>query len=245
MSSASPSKAPAATFGVDWDKAIPATWGLVAVLVAIHVFGAWYEWHSDMAGFWDGLIFERDTRFRVSVGGQHAGLVQAGEPWRLWTSVLLHVDLLHLVMNSLALLSLGRLLEPWIGSARWMSWFILGGLSGSLASHYSGVIQSDGASGGAFALLGAVAVIGLRVRSRLDPREATLMGPVIWGFLVLNLALPIALPFIDGVGHIGGLVAGLFLGAFIGLNDSPALRHFDVALVFAFVVACLFGWHYA
>ncbi len=151
--------------------------------------------------------------------------------------------MIHLSLNAIALVSLGRLIEPWVGSIRWLSWFILGGLSGSLASHFAGVVQSDGASGGAFALLGAAAVIGLRVRDRLDPREATLMGPVIWGFLVLNLVLPMFLPFIDSVGHVGGLVMGLCLGAFVGIRDAPGLRFFDAVLVVAFVIACLFGWH--
>lgn len=245
MSSASPSEEPVPTFGVEWDRPIPATWGLVVVLVAIHFLGAWHEYAAGLSGFWEGAIFERDTRFRVAVGGQHANLVAYGEVWRLWTSVLLHIDLLHLFLNSVALLSLGRILEPWIGSMRWLSWFILGGLGGSLASQFGGVIQSDGASGGAFALLGASAMIGLKVRGRLDKREATLMGPVIWGFLLLNLILPVFLPFIDSLGHIGGLAMGLFVGGFIGLHDAPALRAFDGVLVFLFTGACGVGWYLA
>ena len=212
------------------------------MLVVVHLIGAWHEWQAGLSGFWEGAIFERDTRFRVSVGGQHAGLVEVGEVWRLWTSVLLHVDAIHLVVNSVALISLGRLLEPWVGSVRWVSWFILGGLSGSVASFLVGVVQSDGASGGAFALLGAVAVVGLRVRHRLDAREAVLMGPVLWGFLILNLLLPVFLPFIDSAAHIGGLAMGLFLGFFVGLSDTRPLRMFDRGLVTAFIVACVVGW---
>jgi len=204
--------------------------------------GAWHEWQAGLSGFWEGALLERDTRFRVSVGGQHAGLVEVGEVWRLWTSVLLHIDAIHLVVNCMALASLGRLIEPWIGSIRWMSWFILGGLSGSSASFLFGVVQSDGASGGAFALLGVAAVLGLRLRDRLDPREALLMGPVLWGFVALNLILPLFLPFIDSVAHIGGLVMGLALGSLVGLSDPPALRYFDRALVGAFVIACAVGW---
>jgi rhomboid protease GluP len=239
---ASQSDPQSSDLGVDWERSLPATWGLVWVLVALHVGTAVYEWQSGLSGLWDGLIWERDTRFRVSVGGQHAGLVEVGEVWRLWTSVLLHVDGLHLLFNSVALISLGRILEPWIGSIRWLSWFILGGLSGSVASFFAGVVQSDGASGGAFALLAAAAVLGLRERHRLDAREALLMGPVLWGFLVLNLLIPLFLPFIDGIAHLGGAAMGVFLGVFVGLGGSDSLRYFDSGLVFVFGVACVVGW---
>ena len=227
---------------MDWERPLPAAWGLVLALMILHVGTAVYEWQSGMSGLWEGLVWERNTRFRVSVGGQHAGLVEVGEVWRLWTSVLLHVDALHLLFNSVALISLGRILEPWVGSIRWLSWFILGGLSGSVASFLAGAVQSDGASGGAFALLGAAAVLGLRVRHRLDEREALLLGPVLWGMLVLNLVLPLFFPFIDGIAHLGGVVMGLFLGAFVGLDVPESLRHFDTGLVVAFVLACCVGW---
>lgn len=186
------------------------------------------------------MFLDRDLQLRVSVGGQYRAFVDGGEGWRLATSVLLHGDALHLLVNVLALLGLGRILEPWVGGTRFLAWFALGGVLGSGLSHAMGLVQSDGASGGAFALLGAAAVLGWRSRDRLSVDDRRLLGPVLWAFIVGNVLLSFLLPFVDAAGHLGGLFTGLVLGLWPG--DRGGLRWGDVAVVASFATTCAYGF---
>jgi rhomboid protease GluP len=192
-----------------------AEWGtplLVALLVAVHLATALFEWAQGYEDLGPAAILGRTERFRIDVGGQFRPLVHQGEIWRLATGILLHADGAHLLLNALAIGTLGRLLEPWVGSLRLLSWFILGGVAGAILSDITGVFQSDGASGGAFALLGALAVLSARRWALLSEEERRWLGPALWVLVALNLVLSAALPFVNLAGHIGGLATGLALG---------------------------------
>jgi MYXO-CTERM domain-containing protein len=183
----------------------------VAVVV-VHLGTAAIEWLAGYEDLVSALFLGRSPRFRVDVGGQQRLLVEAGEVWRLWTSVFLHGDALHLAVNAVALGSIGRLLEPWIGGLRLWSWFLIGGVVGAALSQAIGLVQSDGASGGAFALLGATALVARRQPERTEEERRTL-GPWLWGFIAVNLVTSFALPFVNAASHLGGLAAGVALGA--------------------------------
>ena len=105
----------------------------------------------------------------------------------------------------------GDVLEPWFGARKLIGLFCAGGLFASLCSHLAGVQASDGASGGAFALLGALVFLSVDLKLAMDEEVSWLLrGPVRW-LAGLNLVLPIGLTFLDGVGHLGGFVAGIGL----------------------------------
>lgn len=229
---------------VDWHARLWLSWSLALLLLLVHLLsGAWLLAEHELS-WWDALLLDRDVGARIAVGGQYRTLVESGQSWRLFTSVFLHADALHLVVNSVAVLSLGRLLEPWVGGLRLLSWFCVGGVGASLASQLAGMTQSDGASGGAFALLGAAVVLGLRLRPKLRHAEdRRLLGPVLWGFVALNLVLSFALPFIDAVGHLGGLGIGLLLGVAHPLGGRGwSGRLLDVAVVLLVGLVCGWGW---
>ena len=198
--------------GVDWSSRLIATWSLVVALVVVHVVTAVHQWNLYYVQLFQGLVQDRDLRFKAAVGGQYAPLVDAGDVYRLFTSTVLHGDALHLVVNGLALLALGRLLEPWFGKLRVLVWFSLGAVGASGISHLAGAPQSDGASGGAFALLGVALVLGWRHRMDFEPTTRRVMGPVLWAFTAGNVLLSFAVPFIDASAHLGGLALGLVFG---------------------------------
>jgi membrane associated rhomboid family serine protease len=233
------SPSPSESLEIELDRRLPATWLAVATIVAVHLASAVVAISRGLASPLGALLLDRPVRMRIAVGGQELSRVADGDVWRLATSVLLHADALHLTLNAMALLVLGRILEPWVGGIRYLSWFVLGGVGGSIVSQLSGVRQSDGASGGAFALLGAAVVLGWRWRDRLGPEDRRLLGPVLGFFLVLNVVLSFVLPFVDAAGHVGGLLVGV---AVAWLPRTRALEALDALIVGLFVGVCAFGW---
>lgn len=193
--------------------------------------------------WWSAVFLGRSVHHRIAVGGQYAPLV-AGAPWRLCTSVVLHVDALHLAMNASAVVALGQLLEPRIGGLRFAAWLFGSGFVAAVASHLFGVVSTDGASGGAFGLLGAAVVLGWRWRPRLSDEDRFVFGPLLLGFLAVNLALTALVPAINAVAHVAGLVAGLAVGAVAerGAAVDRGLRVAEAMVVGGFLGACAFGF---
>lgn len=218
----SPSPSEPGRLRIRWESPLRATWLLIAVLVLVHLgTGLW--WQSGGRGtLLTALVYDRPPGFRVAVGGQHARWIEAGQYWRWLTSVGLHTGLGHLLINTSGLWVLGRLLEPWIGPLKWLAVFTLGGIAGSVASSLVGVVQSDGASGGGFALMGVLWVLGWRLSDRLDADDRRLLGPVWSAVLVGNLVLGLLLPFVDAAAHAGGLLLGVAAGAVLSVGDQTS-----------------------
>jgi rhomboid protease GluP len=145
----------------------------------------------------------------LALGANSAERVADGELFRLATANLLHGSLSHLMMNAAVLLGFGALIEPLVGSARFLTIFLASSLAGAaasalLAQHAISVGASTGISG----LLGAYAVI-LKLRPEQLP-IAPAKGD--WIRLVAAFALPpLLIPKVDNAGHMGGLAAGLLL----------------------------------
>ncbi|MBT3218314.1 MAG: rhomboid family intramembrane serine protease [Proteobacteria bacterium] len=204
---------------------MPASWVLVGLMVVVHLYGCW-EGAS--------LLGELSTEQRVALGGQYRSLISAGEWWRLCSSVFVHANLVHLLLNAIALYALGRLIEPWLGPIRFAAWFCVGGLAGSVASHLAGLVQSDGASGGLFALLGATLVLGWQQRHQLSPEDRRLLGPILLVFLSFNVLLSFLVPSLDAVGHLGGLAMGVGLAFIIGRRRLPGARVLETLVLTVF-----------
>jgi rhomboid protease GluP len=195
-----------------------------------------------------GALSEVGSLGLLQLGASSPGLVRAGEVWRLFTANLLHGGFLHLIMNGFALLSLGGLLERWLGSARYTFVLLVSSVGGALASALAArAIFSVGISTGLFGLLGALAVIHLRHRAVLPAgfRQSRLWWIVILG---LNFSLPLLVPVIDGTGHAGGFVTGFLATWFVdrGLGAStPASERVSRALAIvsagAFAIAVGIG----
>ena len=93
--------------------------------------------------------------------------VRDGEWWRVGTAAFLHANVLHILFNMYALWLLGRALERYIGSARFLDDLLVAGISGSagallLTNLYTPTV---GASGAIFGLMGAL----LRARAPRRP----------------------------------------------------------------------------
>jgi membrane associated rhomboid family serine protease len=140
--------------------------------------------------------------------------VADGEYWRLWTVTLLHGSLLHLFFNMYALYLAGPIVERWYGSLRFLAFYLTCAAAGSTASFVFGGDQpSVGASGAIFGLFGLLLAAG-RLHHPIDRQSRMLVSQI--GMLILiNIAFGFVATGIDNAAHIGGLLAGVWLGAFV------------------------------
>lgn len=163
-----------------------------------------------------------------ALGSLYPPYFRHGFVWTPLTHVFLHNGLLHIFMNTTALISLGpaiavRLGSDLKGALLFWAFFLICGVAGGLlflGLHWNGDISAVGASGAICGLWGAVA--RLTANGELAPIFSRQVGKQTWSFVVMNLVL-IAIGF--GIGrasgqgglmiawecHVGGFIAGLFL----------------------------------
>jgi rhomboid protease GluP len=158
--------------------------------------------------------------------------VAAGEWWRLLTVTLVHAPIqenpLHLLLNMYALYLVGPIVERIYGWKVFGLMYVLCALAGSVASFlFGGPEPSVGASGAIFGLFGVV-LAATRIHDPiLDRRGRALVGQI--GMLiVINLAFGFGINGaggnIDNAAHIGGLLAGLWLGFVLVPGNVRTLR---------------------
>jgi membrane associated rhomboid family serine protease len=181
----------AGTFGSTAQN-MPATYiliGINAIVFLAELLG------GGTAGFNDSGSLIRDA-------GTHGPSIADGDWWRVITGGFLHAGLIHLLLNMYVLYIAGSILEPGVGTPRFLGIYFVSLLAGSL-----GALLMDpntvtvGASGAIFGLMAAVIVVA---RGRGIQEVASQFGL----FVVLNLVLTFSIPGISIGGHLGGLVGG-------------------------------------
>ena len=149
----------------------------------------------------------------LGIGIDPSGLIGVadGEWWRLLTGGFMHDarSPLHILFNMYALYFLGQILEPSIGTPRFLALYFASLLTGSLAVMIVDPQQfTVGASGAVFGLMAAAVII--QRDQGIDPMQSGL-GMI----LILNLGITFLIPRISIAGHIGGLIGGLVMGLII------------------------------
>ncbi len=136
-----------------------------------------------------------------------------GAFWQPFTSMFLHGSFMHILMNMIALWSLGIMLERKIGSRAFAVLYAVSGLTGAL---FVGVFQSDllvptvGASGAIAGMLGAIAILFPETQLLLFvfPVKAR-TAAILFGGVSVLFSLIDAASNISHLGHLGGLVGGV------------------------------------
>jgi rhomboid protease GluP len=158
----------------------------------------------------------KDPQTLIEFGAKYNPLIIEGEWWRLIAPIFLHIGMLHLLMNTLALYYLGTAVERIYGRSRFVFVYMVSGITGSFASYLFTANLSAGASGAIFGCFGALLYFGV-----LFPKIFfRTMGTNIIAVILLNLAFGFTIPGIDNAGHLGGLAGG-FLAA--GIVSVPGL----------------------
>src|SRR5262245_30431175 len=182
---------------------MPATWALIAINVIVYIV--------EVAG--GGPTGAGDNGSRIRDAGIHGPSIADGDWWRVVTGGFLHAGILHLALNMYVLYIAGQILEPGIGTPRFLGIYFVSLLAGSL-----GALLVDpntvtvGASGAIFGLMAGVIVVA---RGRGVDELAQQFGL----FVVLNLVLTFSVSGISVGGHIGGLVGGAVAAALVILVE--------------------------
>ncbi|MEQ9502094.1 MAG: rhomboid family intramembrane serine protease [Deltaproteobacteria bacterium] len=148
----------------------------------------------------------------LRMGASVPAYVHDGAWYRLLTANLLHGGAVHIGFNGLAILGLGYIVERLMGTPRFLVLYLMSGVTGTiLSAFFSDAVMSVGASTSVFGLFLAWGYFSLRYNARLPAGFAVTNFQ--WGVLVLNFALPLLIPFIDGWGHAGGAIGGVVIAA--------------------------------
>lgn len=186
----------------------PATKALIAINVTIYALLAF-------------LFPQYESSVFMLFGLSGEGL-RSGFYWQPLTHMFLHGNLLHLLMNMIALWFAGRAVEIWLGPWRFLAIFFVGGILGGFLQIYSfpgGFLI--GASGGVCAVLLAFTslepempitallffVLPVRVRAKF-------LG---YGVILVSLLLPLLGldPHVGHFAHLGGALVGFFYGTWL------------------------------
>lgn len=158
------------------------------------------------------------SAFRLGEFGAVVSPYTDSEWWRLVSASFVHIGLLHLAMNMVALVHFGRAAERLIGSGRYALTYVVTGIVGILIS----IKVSDeplATAGASAALFG---VIGLLLGWMLERRDER------WkNFVIQAVVYGLAFGYLGGannVAHLGGLGAGVVAGFVFARERRPYRR---------------------
>lgn len=185
--------------------------GINVVAFVFEIIGGTGSFNTNSRFFADGALCGNAIGDGGYCGGNGLLLqTDGGEWWRVITSGFLHGGIIHLALNMYVLYVLGKVLEPSIGTARFVAVYFVSLLAGSVGA----LLLSDprtftiGASGAIYGLFLATLLIA---RHRGFDQMVQQLGIV----LVINLVLSFTIPGISIGGHLGGLVGGALGGLLV------------------------------
>jgi membrane associated rhomboid family serine protease len=160
-------------------------------------------------------------------------LTRNGYWWQLITAGFLHVSVIHILLNMVALWVIGRDLERVLGPLRFAIVYLLGVIGGNVAVFVFAApnVPEAGASTGVFALMGGLLVVVYRLK--VNPSQVI-------GLIVVNLVISVVIPGISLLGHVGGLITGLAV-TFALVNVPSERRTRWQAVTVAVAVVVLLG----
>jgi len=155
-----------------------------------------------------------DVNTLFKFGAIYKPSVINGEYIRLFTSIFLHIGLVHLVFNCYSIYIIGPQIESFFGKVKYVIIYLLSGAIGSLFSclFLDGI--SAGASGSIFGLLGALLYFGYHYRIYLGNVLKSQIIPLI----IFNLFLGFMVSGINVWAHIGGLIGGFLVSMAVGVK---------------------------
>ena len=193
------------------------TFMLIAACLAVGILS---KFGTDMA-FLNNLFITKIDSLGYKPGFPE---IRRGEIWRLFSPVLIHFGVLHLILNMLWLFDLGSMIESRQGALRFLLLVLVIAALSNLGQYYASDPLFGGMSGVVYGLLGYVWMKG-----RFDPASGLYLHPqtvtmmLAWFFICWT---PLVEVFgnikIANVAHGVGLVVGMAWGYFSSLRASRA-----------------------
>jgi rhomboid protease GluP len=169
----------------------------------------------------DGVSFFYPTNEELLRWGANFGpYTLRDEWWRLFTCEFVHIGFGHLFANMVSMIYIGLLLEPLIGTLRFITVYLLATVAAALLSvWWDGYAIGAGASGAALGMYGMMLMFSIVARKMFAPGE--LGAFFIWAVFVIGFNLLYGLKDgIDNSAHLGGI----FYGMFAALVFYPSYR---------------------
>ena len=143
----------------------------------------------------------------LEVGGLVHFNVVHGEWYRLISSMFLHFNFEHILMNMLSLFIFGKIVESIIGSWRMLIIYIISGLYGNFVSlSFNTTTISVGASGAIFGLIGSIFVI-MYLSKNFNKK---MIGQLLIALVVL-IVFSLSMSNINIMAHLGGFISGVLI----------------------------------
>jgi rhomboid protease GluP len=175
-----------------------------------------------MFGMLFGLMsFDGENLIRYGSGSNFL-LINRAEWWRLVCPIFLHSGLMHLLFNVYIFVQIAPLLEEEYGADKLFVCYMFCGVGSFVASElvrgfvFHRGVNTVGASGAIFGLVGAALVFGMRRGGQYGGALRSLMLRWTMYFLILGFLFPGT----DNFAHIGGLVAGAAFAAVVPSGRS-------------------------
>ena len=197
-----------------------------------------------LAAFGLGQLLNPTSEMLLKMGALNPYAFFQGEYWRLISYGFLHIGLLHIIFNMMALSQVGPVLEREVGSARFLSIYLLsliGGGAADLLVRGPVFMVIAGASGALFGLIGfgmtyAHFYGGPAGRAQRNFFLQWALYGFVFGFIVRA----------DNICHLGGFVTGAILGYLVERERTrhdlltPLWR--GLATACGLLTAVAFGW---
>jgi membrane associated rhomboid family serine protease len=161
-------------------------------------------------------------------------ILTPGERYRLITAAFLHASFTHIFLNMITLAIIGPAVETAIGKSRFVAVYLLAAFGGEVCSYLLGPlnVESLGASGAIFGLMGAYFVL-----ARRRGWDLSIVVPLI----VINLIFSFLDPAIDWRAHVGGLAIGALVAVVFLWTEgrAPKVRRAAEPLACAAILVAL------
>lgn len=165
-------------------------------------------------------------------------LIDRNMYWTLLSAGYIHANLLHIVFNMLAFMSLGRLVSTLYGATVMFTVYTISTITGFLVSGIAGVQITIGASAGICGLIGAALIYGTIVKDAL----AIAVKSHTTGWIVSLVIMGLLIPKINNWGHAGGFAGGALYALIILKTAGTGLAPRIHSILFAIsVLATLFS----
>lgn len=165
----------------------------------------------------------------VRFGAKESALiVDDNQWWRLFSSIMLHAGLLHLIPNVLIQLRVGGYLNLVYGTPKWFAIYLLSGVFGEMMSCI--FITDSVGVGSSGALMGMLSswVIWIVFRWKKIPPECHRQRNCQIGIVIASIIITLATSFspnVDWGAHFGGAIQGILWGCILLGNELDNVRN--------------------